>query len=268
MSVHQHSCFDAHGSRPTGERPNLFLGNCLDRLTHVADRSVSLVIADLPYGGRKTNLPWDVCIDLKSYWAHIRRVLRPNGTVLMFGAQPFTTDLLVSNRDWFRYSLVWEKSRASGFQMSKTRVMMAHEDILVFSEGVAANGSQNARRRMTYNPQGLLPLNKPRRRSDAASRYLTKPKPSFQTQTNFPRSVLKFDSVHKPVHPTEKPLDLLGYLVRTFSNPGDVVLDPTMGSGSTGVAALAEQRSFIGIELDPDFYRIASDRLANVESGR
>jgi DNA modification methylase len=241
-------------------------GNCFDVLPSIPSKSVQLVIADLPYG--VTACPWDRKIDLVRFWTEMRRIVTPTGAVVMFATQPFASELVMSNREWFRYSLIWRKHRPTGFQRCWQRVLSAHEDILIFSPGTAAPGKQNAPRQMTYNPQGLVRLLVPRKRKPAQRiGFLGKQvyKGGFQKWTNFPRSVLEFDSPHKPAHPTQKPIDLLGYLIRTFSNAGDVVLDPTMGAGSTGVAALAETRKFIGIELDAHFYEVAVQRVDEVE---
>ncbi len=200
----------------------LIHGDCLSRMRDIEAGSVQLVIADLPYGNGKTGCHWDVQIDLQRFWREVRRVLKPLGTIVAFGAQPFTTDLVSSNRDWFRYSLVWKKSRPTGFPQSGCRPLAEHEDILVFCAGNFASGDHNAPTRGIYNPQGLVELERPLvRKSEHRVRFLSRTvfKGTTQTHTNFPRSVLEFKSVHRPLHPTEKPVSLLGYLIRTYSNP-------------------------------------------------
>jgi site-specific DNA-methyltransferase (adenine-specific) len=247
-----------------GTTVQLHLGDCLERLKLAPAASIDLVLCDLPYGN-VTACDWDVCIDLEAFWTEVRRILKPKGIVIAFAAQPFTTKLIVSNIEWFRYSLVWEKSRPTGFQRSSARPLTSHEDILFFSPGNAASGPQNAARRTTYNPQGLIPLAKPlQRKAEHRMRYLGRQvwPGTEQTMTNFPRSVLRFDSVSKSQHPTQKPVDLLRYLIRTYSNAGEAVLDPTMGVGSVGVAAAVEGRTFIGIELSAAYFDIADDRVS------
>lgn len=251
-----------------GPTAQLHLGDCLERLKRVPDASIDLILCDLPYG-KLAACDWDVCIDLEAFWKEGRRVLKAKGIVLAFAAQPFTTKLISSNLEWFRYCLVWEKSRPTGFQRSSARPLTAHEDIIFFSPGTAASGPQNAARRTTYNPQGLVPLMKPlRRKAGHCMRYLGRQvwPGTEQTMTNFPRSILKFDSVSKPQHPTQKPVDLLQYLIRTYSEVGDVVLDPTMGVGSVGVAAVEEGRTFIGMELSQQYFDIAEERIASAQS--
>ena len=261
---------------------DLIQGCCLEALATLPDHSVHMVLADLPYG--TTNCKWDSLINLDAYWNEIKRVLTPTGAVVMFGAQPFTSTLIVSNREWFKYPLVWEKSRPTGFLQASQAPRRAHEDILVFSPGTIVHKSRG-NRHMTYNPQGLVELSNPRampeeytfagRKMDArkAGAYTQAADREFNgkkvlgvrkaaTHTNFPSSVLRFASERKTKHPTQKPVDLCEYLIRTYSNEGEVVLDPTMGSGTTGVAARRANRFFIGIERDPEFFAIAEERIS------
>lgn len=239
---------------------SLLNGDCLAILPTITSATVHLAMLDLPY--QTIGAKWDRLIDLPALWHQLRRVLNDTGTVVAFAAQPFTTDMITSARDLFRYDLVWRKNRPTGFVHAKNRVLKEHEDILVFSKGVANHVGQT-KRRMTYNPQGLVPLDKPVRNHAGQSRYLTvRGKGAVQEFTNYPRSVLTFSKDESHQHETQKPLALCDYLVRTYSNPGDVVLDPTMGSGSSGVAAIAAGRGFIGIERDDHYFNVARDRMA------
>lgn len=236
-------------------------GDCLSVLSAIPDGSVELLIADLPYG--VTGCHWDSKIDLDAFWIEVRRILSARGAVLMFGTQPFTSELVVSNRAWFKYGLVWKKSHPTMFQLSGQRPLSEHEDILVFSPGTIV-GAHRSSRGMTYNAQGLRKLEKPiRRKPEQRVGFLGKTmmKGGVQDWTNFPRSILEYDSVGKPTHTTEKPVELLRYLIRTFTNEGETVLDPTMGSGSTGEAAVLEGRKFVGIELDANYFRKAAVRI-------
>ena len=283
-----------HGAR-------LFCGDCMDVMPTLPDRSVDAIIADLPYS--LTALEWDQPIPLAPLWEQFRRLLKPNGAVILTASQPFTSRLVMSNPDWFKYALVWEKSRATGFLQAKKWHLKKHEDILVFSPGtvVAGKGHQTVRN-MTYNPQGLVELEKPVRSRNGsmlggALKYsgghntlspVYRPsyfKPNLtqsgepstfngkaitgdgrnQTHTNYPTSVLRFASETKPVHPTQKPLDLMRYLVRTFTNEGETVLDCCFGSGTTGAAAIAEGRQFIGIEKDAGYFEMGRERLLAVQ---
>lgn len=233
----------------------LYCGDCLDVLPTLAAGSVDAVIADPPYG--TTACAWDSVIPLAPMWEQLKRVIKPRGAIVLFAAQPFTSALVMSNPQWFRYSWVWEKQQPTGFLDAKRKPLRAHEDIVVFSSGQS-----------TYNPQGTIEVSAENGRvNKSGSCYGSIKRGDFsQTVGNFPRTVLHFDKVScGQVHPTQKPLDLLAYLVRTYTNAGDTVLDFTMGSGTTGVACRMEGRNFIGIELDPHYYAIAERRIANAQ---
>ncbi|PTT76603.1 hypothetical protein DBR41_25070, partial [Pseudomonas sp. HMWF010] len=285
-----------HGAR-------LILGDCLEVLPTLPDRSISAVIADLPYS--LTNLEWDEAIPLEPLWEQFRRVLKPTGAVILTASQPFTAELVMSNPEWFKEALVWEKSRATGFLQASKRHLKKHEDVLVFSPGtiVSGRGHQIARN-MTFNPQGLVELERPVRSgggivkggtlSDSGGQNTLSPiyrpcyiKPNTkrngepdtfngkpitgdgrnQTHTNYPKSILRFPSEFRPVHPTQKPLELMRYLVRTFTNEGDTVLDCCFGSGTTAVAAVMEGRRFVGVEKDAGYFELAQERLRLVRLG-
>jgi site-specific DNA-methyltransferase (adenine-specific) len=229
----------------------------------LAAGSVDAIIADLPYSA--TRFDWDKSLPLDHLWAEFSRVLKPTGAVVLTASQPFTAELVMSNLEWFKYALVWQKSRPTGFLQSKHMFLKSHEDILVFSPGVVM-GRHRSTRQMTYNPQGLRPLERPQQRRNSSTQKTFVGQacgyPTVQTHTGYPTSVLRFSSVAKASHPTEKPLDLMRYLIRTFTNPGDTVLDCTMGVGTTGVAAMAEERRFVGIEREERFFKICQQRLA------
>lgn len=247
----------------------LILGETLARIGEIADQSVDLIAADLPYGC--TRAPWDEIIPMAALWAEYRRVLKPTGTIVLTSAGLFSAKLMMAASDLYKHSLVWEKTRATRFVHAKSQVLMEHEDVLIFSKGGIGNRAASP---MTYNPQGLIELAEPRvsrNGGEGSVLYQTHPYRSDserrQTHTNYPRSVLRFPSVTKPVHPTQKPVDLFDWIIRTYSNPGDVVLDNTMGSGTTGCAAVAAGRQFIGIERDPEFFQIAEQRIEAVKPG-
>ena len=229
----------------------------------LADASVDLVAADLPYGA--TACTWDRPLDLDAFWAEVRRVLTPTGTVVLNSAGRFTADLIASNPAWFKYSLVWQKTRKSQFLHAPYRPLVTHEDVLIFSP---AGACLRARKKMTYNPQGVVELAEPRvfeKASVSAGVFkpiTTKAAKRTQTHTNYPSSILTFASEGGNQHPTQKPVALMEHLIATYSNHGDTVLDPTMGSGTTGVAAAALGRKFIGVEKEEEFFDIAVGRLA------
>ena len=244
----------------------LYLGDCLDIMPALPAVSVDLILCDLPYG--TTACAWDAVIPFDKLWTEYRRVLRGNGAIVLTAAQPFTTALIASNYEWFKYAWVWEKSRALGFTNAKNKPMAKHEDIAVFSPGTVANRSE---RRMIYNPQGLLPYGKVVSGIKACAAD-AKPgghkfgRPSHQAErvqefTNYPTSVLSVPNEGSTVHPTQKPVALMEYLIRTYTNEGDTVLDNCMGSGTTGVACNNTGRRFIGIERDPTYFEIARKRV-------
>lgn len=216
--------------------------------------SVDLVLCDPPYG--TTACAWDSVLPFQLLWEEYRRVLRPRGALVFFAAQPFATDLINSARKLFRYDLVWEKSAPVGHANANRMPMRSHELLLVFYQ-----------RLPKYHPQGLVPLERPvvRRGSQHKSGgvYHGMGKESVQRFTNYPRSVLRFPNrKERRYHPTQKPVALLEYLVRTYTDPGDLVLDNCMGSGSTALACLNSGRRFSGFELDRDYFEIAQARVA------
>lgn len=242
----------------------LHLGDCLDLMKTIPDHSIDLVLCDLPYG--TTAAKWDSAIPLDLLWNEYRRVVKPVGVIVLTSLQPFTTSLVHSNMAWFKYAYVWVKSRALGFQNAKLRPMTRHEDVLVFSPGNAANRARNL---MPYFPQGLEPFNKKVRgtkasRTDAGGHRMERPSHKterVQEWTGYPDTVLEIPNEGATVHPTQKPVALMEYLILTYTNKGDTVLDNTMGSGTTGVACMNTGRKFIGIERDEKYFSIAQSRI-------
>lgn len=233
----------------------LFKGNCLEKLKFVKNQSVDLVLCDLPYG--TTGCKWDSIIDLNSLWKEYERVLKYHGSVVLFSAQPFTTKLINSNFKNYRYSWIWLKNNVTGFCFAKWQPMRQYEEICVF----AFNKNKNTK--LIYNPQGLKPttvkIRKTRKPTEIYRQGLNKT--TIQQWTNYPRNVLKFNKEPKSLHPTQKPVALLEYLIKTYTNDGMTVLDNTMGSGSTGVACINTNRNFIGIELEEKYFNIAKERI-------
>ena len=221
-----------------------------------------MVLCDLPYG--TTACKWDSVIPFEPLWEQYRRVC--HGTIVLTAAQPFTSALVMSNVEMFKYQWVWCKSKAVGFVNAKLKPMPKHEDVLVFSLKTTANRAHN---NMTYNPQDLTIFGKTVRgrkgsSSDSDGNGYGRPSMKdkvFQEFTNYPVSLLHIASESKPVHPTQKPVALMEYLIRTYTNEGETVLDNTMGSGTTGVACMNTGRSFIGIEKDEKYFEIAKQRI-------
>lgn len=239
----------------------LLHGDCLERMAEIPDGSVDMILTDPPYG--TTACKWDSVIPLEAMWAHLKRVIKANGAIVMTAAQPFTTTLISSNMKMFKYCWVWEKTMATGGLLAKFRPMKAHEDIVVF--GVT--------KKSTYNPERLpgSAYTRPEGKKvgsvtgDAVGGYVTVSKGGRN-----PRSVLKIPNPNRgSLHPTQKPVALMEYLVKTYTNPGEQVLDFAMGSGTTGVAAMQTGRRFVGIEMDAHYYGISCGRVmaARVDLG-
>ena len=244
----------------------MVLGDCHEVLNDLPAGTVDCVLTDPPYG--VTKLPWDRALDWSALWPELHRITAPTANLILFSQQPFTTDLIVSNRSAFRYELVWRKTRATGFLDARCRPLRAHENILLFCRKWRGAGNQML---ATFHPQMTTgkPYRKLRvgdRRGNRAVHYGSTTDPHQPTINlsgdRFPHSSITFSNGISPYgHPTGKPLDLLRWLVRSYTDPGDVVLDCCMGSGSTGEAALLEGRRFIGIERDPALVEVARRRL-------
>ena len=240
------------------EKFKLYRGDCLAVLAKVPDKSVNLILCDPPYG--TTDCAYDDVIPMDAMWALYRRVLAPGGCVVLFGSQPFTSRLVVSNLKWFRYSLVWNKNKCGSPGLAKIRPMKVHEDILVFAPG-----------RTTYNPQMEAgePYSRNPPKQIRCNRHGygfagTKASGIVNTGTRYPKSVLNISrdfSAQQQVHQHQNPLAIMRWLLKTYSNPGDLVLDNAMGSGTTGVACLELGRQFIGCELDPAAFGVAEARI-------
>lgn len=232
----------------------LYCGDTIEVMRTLPDASVDLILCDLPYG--TTAQAWDKCIDMGALWTEYARILAQRGTIALFCAQPFTSELVKHGKaggvKW-RYMWVWLKNTATGAGNAHNQPMRRYEEIAVFGRGAGK-----------YNPQGLRKLDKPRINvPHAAGVYRKAAKTTVQEYEGYPGNVLYYDTVarSKRAHPNEKPVELLRYLVRTYTDAGDVVLDNTMGSGSTCVAAALEGRRYIGIERDARYYEIACARV-------
>jgi site-specific DNA-methyltransferase (adenine-specific) len=207
-------------------------------------------------------------IPFEPMWAELKRIIKPNGAIVLFGSQPFTSKLICSNIEMFKYEWIWEKSRTVGFLNAKNAPLKKHENILVFSKGATANNNKN---RMEYFPQGLVEINKVKKSEKQNSDSIVGSRPSrsgdyISKFSGYPSSLIKFNNESKQAHPTQKPVALLEYLIKTYTNEGDTVLDFTMGSGSTGVACVNTNRDFIGIELDEGYFKIAEKRIKEAQS--
>jgi len=238
----------------TLKRFHLICGDCLIEMKKLKENSVDMILCDLPYGMTKNK--WDTIIPLEELWKEYKRIIKTNGAIVLFGSQPFTSILVTSNLKMFRYALVWEKNKFSDFLNAKRKPMKINEDILIFYQ-----------KQPTYNPQYWY--------STPYTRWNTQNAVDKQTnygnhKENFvespdgkrlPTTILKFNRVERPLHPTQKPTELLEWLIKTYSTENDVILDNCMGVGSTGLACKNTNRRFIGIELDNKYYNIAKKRI-------
>ena len=236
-------------------------GDCLEVMKSIPDNSIDMILADLPYG--TTASGWDKIIDSKLLWLEYERIISDKGAVVLFSSGQFTNKLINSNEKLYRYKWIWFKTKRGNFVNAKNRPMTSYEEVCIFSKGVTANGCNN---KMSYYPQGLKPIHKVNK--DGGSRFGTMAgkRPSHQETTiqewtNYPFDLLQFDSVGKPVHPTEKPTDLLEYLIKTYTNEGDIVLDNVAGSGTTGIACMNTNRNYILIEKEEKYCEIINKRI-------
>jgi site-specific DNA-methyltransferase (adenine-specific) len=250
----------------TMESKNIQLlhGDCLELMKTIPDESVDMVLCDLPFG--TTDCKWDNVIPFDKLWAQYDRIVKSNGSVILFGSEPFSTIQRMSNIKHFKYDWIWEKATTTGFQHAKNMPLKNYEIISVFSYGSIGHKSQLGNRRMTYNPQGIILVNKESHNTKNKWGNIAGKRPShketFITEyENYPTMILKFKKDTDNYHPTQKPVALLEYLIRTYSNENDLILDNTCGSGSTGVAAVNTNRRFIGIEKDENYFEIAQKRI-------
>lgn len=233
---------------------DLYKGDCIEIMKNIESESVDLILCDLPYGTIDCN--WDSIIPFDKLWEQYNRIIKKNGAIVLFSAQPFTTKLIFSNIKNYRYSWYWIKNRVTGFTFAKYQPMRKVEDINVFYK-----------KKPIYIPQGLKKLEKPKVKKRKASKSeqiykeTTLLKEHKIEYTNYPNNVLYFDKESKTVHPTQKPHDLLAYLIKTYTKEGDLVLDNCMGGGNTGIACATTNRRFIGIELDNKYFEIAKERI-------
>jgi site-specific DNA-methyltransferase (adenine-specific) len=231
---------------------NLILGDCLEKLKELPDSSIDMVLTDTPYG--TTACKWDTVIPFEPMWKELKRIRKENSAICLFGSEPFSSALRMSNIKEFKYDWVWEKQTPTGFLDARRKPMKSHELIHIF-----------AYKQTRYNPQGLKPVNIPAKGKKGGQVYGNCIGDGYiQKEGNFPRSVLKFNK-ERGQHPTQKPVALLEYLIKTYTNEGDTVLDFTMGSGSTGVAAKNLNRKFIGIELNEEYFEIAKNRINRLQ---
>lgn len=242
---------------------NIYHGDCLELMQHIPDKSIDMILADLPRLYGKTKNKWDSAIPLDSLWGAYERIIKDKGAIVLFGQDTFTAKVMLSNEKLHRYNLIWDKVLPSGFLNANRMPLRSHEDIMVFYKKLP-----------TYNPQKTL-----------GDKNHSRGKPKKNQNNNYgefdfvdnaeslgdlkpPKSVIKFEKLHPPksIHPTQKPIALLEWLIKTYTNEGDTVLDNVMGSGTTGVACKNLNRNFIGMELDEIYFNVAKVRIEKHEA--
>lgn len=247
---------------------DLRLGDCLKLMHDLPEKSVDLILCDLPYG--TTAIEWDKPLPFEAMWQHYERIIKDKAAIILFSSQPFTTDLIVSNRKLFRYEIIWKKTQPQGFLNANKAPLRNHENICVFYKKLP-----------TYRP-----IKTKVKRSDIgrvrqvnamrSQQYREMDRTTwFETGERYPTDVVEFSNWNGALfgknknatkHPTQKPVDLCAYLIETYTNPGDMVLDNCMGSGSTGVACIKTGRSFIGMEIKPEYFALAESRIREVQA--
>lgn len=238
------------------ENITLWNGDCLELMNNIPDKSVNMILCDLPYG--TTQCSWDNIIPFEPLWEQYNRVIKGNGVICLFGSEPFSSSLRLSNLKAYKYDWIWEKSKATGFLNAKKQPLRAYENICIFYK-----------KQSTYNPQMVQGkvynkgIRKKQTTNDVYGNFL-QTKVESKDGLRYPRNVLYYKTAEtegQTYHKTQKPIALLEYLIRTYTDEGDVVLDNCMGSGSTGVACLNTNRKFVGIEIDNTYFEIAKKRI-------
>src|SRR5574343_98140 len=243
---------------------SLVLGDCLEQMNYIDDNSIDLICCDLPY--ETTTIEWDIIIPIDKLWQQYKRILKPTGCCLLFGVNPFSAQLVVSNLKWYKQTLIWNKNKCGSTGLAKYRPQQVTEDILVFAPNTT-----------TYNPQ--MEEGEPYyRKSKNENGYIGKSnnhgygfKPITEISNDgarYPKNIINISrdfSAQQQVHPTQKPVPLLEYLIKTYSNENELVLDNCMGSGSTEIACLNTNRNFIGIEKNKEYFDIATKRINEID---
>lgn len=227
--------------------------DCIEGMRRIENETIDMILSDLPYG--VTSCTWDKKLPFDDWWAECNRIIKPNGSIVLSASQPFTTDLINSNRKYFRYCLVWIKNKSTCFLNAKKMPLRIHEDICIFSK-----------EKITYNPQiedGFMrrAFKENKSESKIARIYTKIVRTGYDSTKRYPISVLFFEKEVNVIHPTQKPVALFEYLIRTYSNEKDLVLDCCIGSGTTAIACINSNRRYIGFETDKDFYTKAVERI-------
>jgi len=228
---------------------DLIQGDCLEVMKDIPDKSIDMILCDLPYG--TTACKWDTIIPFEPLWAQYKRIIKDNGAIVLTASQPFTSALVMSNIQDYKYNWVWNKKAFSNQMMAKFQPLRITEDVCVFNSKI-------------YKPQGLIKYGKTTKQGNKITDNIgggIRKTEYTQEFTNYPKNLLEFSKDRPSTHPTQKPVALFEYLIKTYTNEGDLVLDNCMGSGTTGVVCKKLNRDFIGIEKDPEYFKIAEKRI-------
>lgn len=242
----------------------VYLGDCLEVMKDIPDKSIDMILCDLPYG--TTACKWDTIIPFEPLWEQYKRIIKDNGAIVLTASQPFTSALIMSNINMFKYCWIWDKINASNFFAAKFQPLNNTEDIVIFGYGGCNNGTKNA---LNYKPQDIIKINKPRVNSSNKGGILGrihkssmyKGREIVQEFTGYPYKTLKYYRSSNNIHPTQKPVPLFEYLIKTYTNEGDLVLDNCMGSGTTAIACINTNRNYICMEKDEGYFEKANARI-------
>ena len=234
----------------------LWHGDCLELMKDIPNKSIDMILCDLPYG--TTKCKWDIVIPFDRLWEQYNRIIKDNGAIVLFGTEPFSTELRHSNLEMYKYDWIWDKVKPNGHLVAKHRPMQRNENISVFGKG-----------KINYYPI-MVERDKPKKSKEYSRTEImggnTTDNKGKTLNKKYPQNILVYSNAYQKnkLHPTQKPVELLEYLIKTYTQEGEVVLDNTMGSGTTGVACKNLNRKFIGIELDDTYYEIAKNRINGV----
>ena len=243
----------------------IICGDCIEEMEKMPDRSIDMILCDLPYG--TTACKWDTIIPFEPLWEQYKRIVKDNGAIVLTASQPFTSALVMSNIKMFKYCWYWKKKNAPNYPHAKNMPLKVIEDIIIFSKNMVGHISQIGEKRMNYFPQGTKKCEYTRNGNRGKANEDLYIRPSHNktqkiTRKDFPKNILEFDYDYgEQIHPTQKPVALFEYLIKTYTNEGDLVLDNCAGSGTTAIAALKTNRNFILIEKEAEYCKIAEARI-------
>ena len=242
------------------ENNKLYLGDCLEVMKFIPDKSIDLILADLPYG--TTACKWDTIIPFKPLWEQYKRIIKDNGAIVLTASQPFTSALVMSNPDMFKYEWIWDKLKPTGMLNASHQPLRRHENILVFCDGKTIYNPQKISNPKGTEKRSLYKYQRENEGGDTVGEIKQGGvSENYEADKLLPVSIQQFSKDNKPLHPTQKPVALFEYLIKTYTNENDLVLDNTMGSGTTCLAARNLNRQFIGIEKEEKYFNIAKERL-------